>query len=145
MSLDPEPYVHTRAGWVKIFLGRGEETEGHVTTAMRLSPRDPMLGNWYAVLGLADLQLCRLDMAVDRLRKAIQIAPSNELPYFYLAAALALQDRKSEAAQANEMGRRLSPIFRIGKCRVEAQSDNPVFLLQRNQVYEGMERAGVPA
>ena len=145
MSLDPDlPYVHMRAGWVKIFLGRGEEAEGHVTTAMRLSPRDPMLGSWYGILGLADLQLGRLDKAVDRLRKAIGIAPNNELPYFHLAAALALQDRKSEAAQASEMGRRLAPIFRIGKCRVEVQSDNPVFLLQRNRIYEGMERAGVP-
>ena len=145
MSLDPDlPYVHMRAGWVKIFLGRGEEAEGHVTTAMRLSPRDPMLGSWYATLGLADLQLGRLDKAVDRLRKAIEIAPNNELPYFHLAAALALQDRKLEAAQASEMGRRLAPIFRIGKCRVEVQSDNPVFLLQRNRIYEGMERAGVP-
>jgi len=145
ISLDPDlPYVHIRAGWVKIFLGRGEEAEGHVTTAMRLSPRDPMLGTWYATLGLADLQLGRLDKAVDRLRKAIEIAPNNELPYFHLAAALALQDRKSEAAQASETGQRLAPIFRIGKCRVEVQSDNPVFLLQRNRVYEGMERAGVP-
>jgi hypothetical protein len=49
-----------------------------------------------------------------------------------------------EAAQVSEMGRQLAPIFRIGKCRVEVQSDNPVFLLQRNRVYEGMERAGVP-
>jgi TolB-like protein len=145
MSLDPDlPYVHMRAGWVKIFLGRGEETEGHVTTAMRLSPRDPMLGNWYAVLGLADLHLGRLDKAVDRLRRAIEIAPNNELPYFHLAAALALQDSTSEAAQASEVGRRLAPIFRIGKCRAEVQSDNPAFLLQRNRIYEGMERAGVP-
>jgi TolB-like protein/class 3 adenylate cyclase len=144
-NLDPDlPYVHVRAGWVKIFLGRGEEAEGHVTTAMRLSPRDPMLGIWYAILGLADLQLGRLDVAVDRLRRAIEIAPNNELPYFHLAAALALQDRKSEAAQASEMGRLLAPIFRIGKCRTEVQSDNPVFSLQRNRIYEGMERAGVP-
>ena len=145
MSLDPDlPYVHIRAGWTKIFLGRGEEAEGHVTTAMRLSPRDPMLGTWYATLGLADLQLGRFDKAVDRLRQAIGIAPNNELPYFHLAAALALQDRKSEAAQASETGRRLAPIFRIGKYRVEAQSDNPIFLHQRNRIYEGMKRAGVP-
>jgi hypothetical protein len=35
---------------------------------------------------------------VDRLRKAVEIAPSNEIPYFYLAAALALQGRGMEAA-----------------------------------------------
>lgn len=145
MNSDPDlPYVHTRAGWVKIFLGRGEKAEGHVTTAMRLSPRDPMLGSWYAVLGLADLHLGRLDKAVDRLRMAIGIAPNNELPYFYLAAALALQNSKTEAGQASELGRRLAPIFRIGKCRAEVQSDNLVFLQQRNRIYEGMVRAGVP-
>ena len=42
------------------------------------------------------------------------------------------------------MGRRLAPIFRIGKCRAEVQSDNPVFMQQRERVYEGLEKAGLP-
>ena len=70
MSLDPDlPYVHMRAGWVKIFLGRGEEAEGHVTTAMRLSPRDPMLGSWYGILGCgsARVGLTRLWTVCGRL------------------------------------------------------------------------------
>jgi TolB-like protein/Tfp pilus assembly protein PilF len=145
MNLESDlPYVHLRAGWTKIFLGRATETEDHVISAMRLSPRDPMLGTWYAVLGLADLHLGRLDTAVDHLRKATEIAPNNELPYFYLAAALALQGRQSEAAQACETGRQLASIFRIGKCRAEVQSDVPIFLRQRDLIYQGMEKAGVP-
>ncbi|WGS27189.1 adenylate/guanylate cyclase domain-containing protein [Bradyrhizobium sp. ISRA464] len=145
LSLDRAlPYVHMRAGWIKIFLGCAEEAEGHLSNAMRLSPRDPMLGNWYAILGLADLHLGRLDKAVDRLQKAVEIAPNHEIPYFYLAASLALQGREAEAAQACKVGRRLAPIFRIGKCRAEVQSDNPVFLLQRERVYEGLEKAGLP-
>jgi len=145
MSLDRDlPYVHVRAGWVKIFLGCAEEAEGHLSRAMRLSPRDPMLGNWYAILGLADLHLGRLDDAVDRLRKAVEIAPNHEIPYFYLAAALALEGLGSEAARVCEVGKRLAPIFRIGKCRAEVQSENPVFLLQRERVYEGLEKAGLP-
>ena len=144
-SLDRNlPYVHMRAGWVKIFLGRAEEAEGHVNQAMRLSPRDRLLGNWYGILGLADLHLGRIDKAVDRLGKSVEIAPNLELPYFLLAAALALDGRESEAARACEVGRRLAPIFRIGKCRAEVQSDNPVFLLQREQLYEGLKRAGLP-
>jgi tetratricopeptide (TPR) repeat protein len=145
MSLDRDlPYVHMRAGWIKIFLGCAEEAEGHVNRAMRLSPRDPMLGNWYAVLGLADLHLGKLDKAVDRLRKAVEIAPNCEIPYFYLAAALALLGRGSEAALACKVARRLAPIFRIGKCRAEVQSDNPGFLQQRERIYEGLEKAGLP-
>jgi TolB-like protein/class 3 adenylate cyclase/Flp pilus assembly protein TadD len=145
ISLDRDlPFVHMRAGWIKIFLGCAEETEGHVSKAMRLSPRDPLLGPWYSILGLADLHLGRLDQAVDRLRKAIGLAPNHEIPYFYLAAALALQGRRKEAAEACAIGRRLAPNFRIGKCRAEAQSDNPVFLAQRERIYEGLEKAGLP-
>jgi tetratricopeptide (TPR) repeat protein len=145
ISLDRDlPYVHMRAGWIKIFLGRAEEAEGHVTAAMRLSPRDPLLGVWYAILGSADLHLGRLDNAVDRLRKAIELAPNHEIPYFYLAAALALQGRGKEAAEACTIGRRLAPNFRIGKCRAEVPSDNPVFLAQRERLYEGLGKAGLP-
>jgi len=145
MSLDRDlPYVHMGAGWVRIYLGRAEETAGHIANAVRLSPHDRHLGNWHAILGAADLYLGRLDEAVDRLRKALEIAPNLEIPYFYLAAALALQGRRSEAARACEAGRRLAPIFRIGKCRAEAQSDNPIFLAQRERVYEGLGKAGLP-
>jgi TolB-like protein/class 3 adenylate cyclase len=145
ISLDRDlPFVHMRAGWIKIFLGRAEEAEGHVIDAMRLSPRDPLLGLWYAILGLADLHLGRLDKAVDRLRKAIELAPNHEIPYFYLAAVLALQGRGIEAAEACTIGRRLAPNFRIGKCRAEVQSDNPIFLAQRERLYEGLAKAGLP-
>jgi TolB-like protein len=145
MSLDRDlPFVHMRAGWIKIFLGRAEETEGHLNDAMRLSPHDPLLGIWHANLGSAALHLGTIDKAVDHLRKAIELASNHELPYFYLAAALALQGRESEAAQVCKVGKRLAPIFRIGKCRAEVQSDNPVFLQQRDRVYEGLEKAGLP-
>ena len=145
MSLDHAlPFIHMSAGWIKIFLGSAEETEVHLSNAMRLSPRGPLLGSWYTVLGSAALHLGRLDNAVDLLRRAIEIAPSHEISYFYLAAALALHGHGSEAAQACKIGRRLAPIFRIGKCRAEVQSDNPVFLQQRERIYEGLEKAGLP-
>jgi TolB-like protein/class 3 adenylate cyclase len=145
ISLDRDlPFVHMRAGWIKIFLGRAEEAEAHVAEAMRLSPRDPLLGHWYAILGLADLHIGRLDQAVDHLRKAIGLAPSHEISYFYLAAVLALQRRVNEATEACVIGRRLAPNFSIGKCRAEVQSDNPVFLAQRERLYEGLKKAGLP-
>jgi tetratricopeptide (TPR) repeat protein len=144
-SLDRDlSYLHVSCGRIKILLGRADEAEGHVTDAIRLSPRDPMLGVWYGILGSADLHLGRLDKAVDRLRRAVEIAPSNEIPYFYLAAALALEGRGTEAAEACRIGRRLAPVFRISKCRAEVQSDNSVFLVQRERVYEGLRKAGLP-
>jgi TolB-like protein/Flp pilus assembly protein TadD len=145
ISLDRNlPFVHMRAGWIKIFLGRAEEAEGHVAEAMRLSPPDALLGIWYSILGEADLHLGRLDQAVDRLRKAVGLAPNHELPYFYLAAALALRGNVEDAAKASTIGSRLALNFRIGKCRAEVQSDNAAFLAQRERVYEGLAKAGVP-
>src|SRR5262249_23205836 len=58
IGLEPNlAYLYMRAAWIKIFLGRADEAEGDVACAIRLSPRDPLLGNWYAILGLADLHL----------------------------------------------------------------------------------------
>jgi tetratricopeptide (TPR) repeat protein len=145
ISLDRDlPFLHMRGGWISIFLGRAEDADAHVAEAMRLSPRDPLLGHWYAILGLADLHLGRLDQAADRLHKAIGLAPNHEISYFYLAAALALQGRVKEATAACTIGRRLASNFRIGKCRAEAQSDNPVFLAQRERMFEGLKKAGLP-
>jgi len=81
---------------------------------------------------------------VDHLRKAIALAPNHEIAYFYLAAALALQGRKKEAEEVCTIGRRLAPNFRIGKCRAEVQSDNAVFLAQRERLYEGLGKAALP-
>jgi hypothetical protein len=39
----------------------------------------------------------------------------------------------------------LIPHFRIGRFRANTVGDNPTFLAQRERVYEGLRRAGVPA
>jgi TolB-like protein/class 3 adenylate cyclase/Flp pilus assembly protein TadD len=145
IALDPNfADARARAGLVKIFLGRAEETEAAVAEAIRLSPRDRLLGWWVLYIGAADLCLGRLDQAVDRLRKSVEINPNNELPYVFLAAALSLAGRDAEAAQACAAGLRLAPNFTIAKHRSRATGDNPVYLAQRERIYEGMRKAGVP-
>jgi tetratricopeptide (TPR) repeat protein len=136
--------AHGRAGVIKIFLGRAEETEEHASEAMRLSPRDPFLCIWYFHMGAADLYLGRLDQAIQRLRKSVEISSDFELAYFYLAAALALSGRQDEADEACATGVRLAPTFSISRFRARAMGDNPRYLEQRERLYEGMRRAGVP-
>jgi TolB-like protein/class 3 adenylate cyclase len=136
--------AHGRAGLLKIFIGRAEETEQHVSEAMRLSPRDPDLHAWYFHLGVAALFLGRLDAAIRYLRKSVEISSEFGLGYFYLAAALALAGRQEEAAHARGTGERLTPTFTIRRVRARAFGDNPRYLEQRERLYEGLRRAGVP-
>jgi tetratricopeptide (TPR) repeat protein len=145
IALDPNsPDAQALAGWLKVFVGRAEETEAQVAEAMRLSPRDPELGIWRFHVGVANLLLGRLDRAVENLRRSVDANPRFGLVYFLLAAALALAGRETEAAETSSAGLRLVPNFSVTKFRAELQSDNPVFLAQHEQVFEGMRRAGVP-
>jgi TolB-like protein len=145
ISLDRNfAWAHAWAGFMKLLLGRAEETEAHVAEAMRLSPRDPRLGAWFTFSGISDLYLGRLDQAIDRLQKCVELSPKEMFVYLYLAAALALSGRANEAAEACAIWRRSHPNFTVAKFRAETRGGNPIYLAQRERVYEGLRRAGMP-
>jgi tetratricopeptide (TPR) repeat protein len=136
--------AHGYLGHTKLFVGRARETRSHVAKAMRLSPRDPLLFYWHFFVGLADLYLGRVARAVESLRKSVEINPNWGLSRFLLADALALAGLLAEAAEACAVARRLAPNFTIATFRAEAVSDNPVYLAQRERLYEGLRLAGAP-
>jgi TolB-like protein/tetratricopeptide (TPR) repeat protein len=137
-------WAHADAGFMKVLLGRAEEAEADLTNAIRLSPRDPGLDRWHALLGIADLFLGRLESALDRLRKSVEINPNVAMAHFFLAAASALSGRAAEAREARNAGLRLDPNFTVARFRNERRSENPTFLAQRERIYEGLSLAGVP-
>lgn len=137
-------WAHANAGFAKVLLGRAEEAEADLMNAIRLSPRDPGLDRWHALLGIADLFLGRLGSALDRLRKSIEMNPNVALVHFFLAAASALSGRTAEASTAREAGLRLDPNFTVARFRNERRSQNSKFLAQRERIYEGLSLAGVP-
>jgi TolB-like protein/tetratricopeptide (TPR) repeat protein len=136
-------WAHADAGFIKVLLGRAEEAEADLTNAIRLSPRDPGLDRWHALLGIADLFLGRLGSAVDRLRKSVEMNPNVALSQFFLAAASALNGGAAEALEARNAGLRLDPNFTVARFRNEPRSKNPTFLAQRERIYEGLSLAGV--
>ena len=137
--------AHGYAGFLKVLLGRPGETEAHIAEAMRLSPRDPELSRWHFRIGVADFYRGRLDHAIEALQRSVQLNPNYNLAHFYLAAGLALKGRDAEAAVACGAGLRLDPTFTVARFRALTLSDNATFLAQRERVYEGMRKAGVPA
>jgi TolB-like protein/class 3 adenylate cyclase/Flp pilus assembly protein TadD len=136
--------AHGWIGLAKYFIGRTEETEGHILEALRLSPRDQQIYYWMDVAGGAKLVLGRDEEAVARLRQSIEANRNFPLAHFFLAAALAHLDRTAEARAAVQAGLALDPAFTVSRFRAGAGTDNPVFLAQRERFYDGMRKAGVP-
>jgi tetratricopeptide (TPR) repeat protein len=131
-------------GLAKYFIGRGEETERHVNEAFRLSPRDTLAPGWMLIAGAAKLLIGAYEDAVARLRRSIELNRNYPTAHFFLAAALAHLGRLEEARSAVQAGLALFPGFTIRRYRAAAPSDNPTFLAQRERLYEGMHKAGVP-
>ncbi len=136
--------AHGSFAIAKVFLGRGAETEAHVQEALRLSPRDTEANVWMMFAGLGKLQLGADEEAVARFRRSVEINRNHPRPHFHLAAALAHLGRLDEARSAVQAGLALDPTFTLSCFRVNAPSDNPTFLAERERRYEGMRLAGVP-
>jgi TolB-like protein/DNA-binding winged helix-turn-helix (wHTH) protein/Tfp pilus assembly protein PilF len=85
-------------GWCKFFAGSTEDATPLMERAVRLSPRDPQIGNWESRIGLAYLVQSRIDDAVLSLEKARVAAP--ELPWVHLrlASAYGLKGETERAA-----------------------------------------------
>jgi len=145
LALDPNLAVaHAQIGLGKLIVGRGEETEAHVNEALRLSPRDVQAHYWMGIAGLAKLLLGRDDEAAVRLRRSLEINRNWPSAHFYLCAALAQLGRIDEARAAAAAGLALDPGFTIRRYRSGIPSDNPTYREQRERIYDGMRKAGVP-
>ena len=136
--------AYAGAGFEKVLLGQAEEAEGYISQAIRLSPRDPRLDQWMGLMGIADVFLGKFDQAEERLRTSVWMNPNVAINHFFLAASLAMIGRTSEASEAATAGRRVDPNFTVSHFQEGARSSNPVYLRQREGVYEGMRKAGIP-
>ena len=76
--------------------------------SIRLSPRDPNIGNRYYRIGLVHLLQSRPDAAIPWLEKARSANPKLPLVHAYLASAYALKGETERAAAELAEARRLS-------------------------------------
>ena len=136
--------AHVRIGVAKLFTGAAEETESRVLEALRLSPRDTTAHGWMLCAGAAKLYLGRDEEAAAWLRRSVEANPNYPLAHFLVACACAHLDQMSEAQAATKSGLSLDPTFTIHRYRAGTSSDNPTYLAQRERIYEGMRKAGVP-
>jgi TolB-like protein len=138
--------AHAMIGFGKIFIGRAEETEAHISEALRLCPRDTLAYQWMTNAGLAKLYLGSYEQAVAWFRRALEANRNVPQAYFRLAAALARLGRLYEARSAVKAGLALNPTFSVSRARAgwTAMSDDPTYLAQLETIFDGLREAGVP-
>ena len=125
-----------------IHTGRAEDVETQVNQALRLSPRDSTAFIWEFLAGAAKIHLGADAEAVTWLRRSIDANPNLPTSRFFLAAALANEGMIDEARLQVRAGLALNPGFTLR--RFAPESDNAIFLAQRERLTNGMRKAGVP-
>jgi TolB-like protein/class 3 adenylate cyclase len=128
----------------KLFAGFAEEAVECHLQALRLSPRDPYAHGGMAGIGAAKLHLGDYEGAAKWLSQSVAANPNYSMAHFYLAAALGQLGRLEGARAEAKAGLALHPTFTISRFRDGAESDNPFFLQQRHNIYEGLRKAGLP-
>jgi tetratricopeptide (TPR) repeat protein len=100
--------AYANLGQCKFYTGSLEEYIALVEQAIRLSPRDPLIGIWYGRIGLTHLLQSHVDEAIFWLEKARSASPG--LPYIRsrLASAHALRGETALAAAELTEARKLS-------------------------------------
>jgi tetratricopeptide (TPR) repeat protein len=125
-------------------LGRPDESLAAINQAIRLSPRDKQLWLWHLITGVAHLHLRHDEAAVEWLARSVKVDSRSPFGRLYLAGALGVSGRIPEAqAQMAEL-QRVLPGVTLSRIRATEPSDAPAFRKQRERLYEGLRRAGMP-
>ena len=138
------PMAYARMGILNALLGRPEETRQLVEKAIRLSPRDGNLGEWYQHIGAAAFMMDQLREAILWLRRSTEANPNLGINYSLLAAVCSLDGRDEEARLALSECLRTRPTMTLSKLRASPFSTHPTYLAWRERFYEGLRKAGLP-
>jgi tetratricopeptide (TPR) repeat protein len=145
LAIDPNlARAKALMGFALACTGRAQETEAHVLEALRLSPRDAMIPEWFLIAGSAKGLLGEFGEAASWLRKSINANRNRALTFFLLAACLAHLGQLTEARGEVKAGLAVDPKLTLGRFRAGAQGDDAVYLAQRERLIEGMRKAGAP-
>lgn len=137
---------HAQLGATHMELGNPEQAVRSIEKALRLSPRDPNIGHWMASMGIAHMHLEHYPEAVTWLRRSFDVPTSSPtlIHRAYLVGAHALTGRANDASAALQTLLSIKPDATVSTFRHISRSTNPEFLVQRERLYEGLRRAGLP-
>jgi tetratricopeptide (TPR) repeat protein len=100
--------AYAQLGHCKLGTGSIEEVIPLVEQAIRLSPRDGQIGNWYFRIGVVHLLQSRMEEAIVWLEKAPSANPEHPSFHAHLASAHALKGNTERGAGELTEARRVS-------------------------------------
>jgi adenylate cyclase len=118
------------------YLGQFEQAKSDVQQAIRLSPRDPRIGNWHNFIADAELGLGHLEAAIEAASKAIDAGYRLFYPYLNLAAAYALKGDIDQAKALLAEARRINPKLSVQWLTARKPILQPAF--------DALRKAGLP-
>jgi tetratricopeptide (TPR) repeat protein len=135
-------------GWCKLHTGSIDEVIPLAAQAIRLSPRDPLIGSWYSQTGAVHLLQSRTSEAIVWFERARSANPLRPIVHAHLASAYALNGEFEHAVAELAEARRLSGDDRyasidrlkavgfLGIARIRA--------LHEATYFAGLRKAGMP-
>jgi len=130
-------------------IGDYEKSLEFLDKAIRLSPHDPLLYDWYADKADAYFGVKDYDQAIEWDRRAIATNPNKQSEHAVLVAALALTGREAEAREALQRYLALFPdgartIAALKARKAQLINPDPHYLDLWDRTIEGMRKAGLP-
>jgi TolB-like protein/class 3 adenylate cyclase len=136
--------------WCKFVTGSEEDTIPLCEKAIRLSPRDSLIGAWYVQIGRMLLHQSRIEEAILWLERARSANPSLWYVHTHLAAAYALKGETDRAsAELAEVRRldvygRFSSISRLNAVPETYYPSAKVRAMREATFLAGLRKAGMP-
>jgi TolB-like protein/Tfp pilus assembly protein PilF len=110
LELNPSfAFGHAMLGLAYGYAGHADEGLGHLSFAMRLSPRDPQQARYLSSMGLCHLMARRFGDAVEFERRSVQLRPHFLAAWRSLAAAAGLSGDREVGISALAEAKRLQP------------------------------------
>jgi TolB-like protein len=136
----------------KMMIGSMETAISLEHQAIRLGPRDPYIGNFYARIGQTHLLLAHTDEAIIWFENAAGTIPGYGVPHAWLASAYALKGETERAAFELAEARRLTSRYSsIARVKAAGTLGGPgywgvpkVRALFEATYFAGLRKAGMP-
>jgi len=145
LELNPGDAVamYTR-GRSLIAMARPREALVQLEQAMRTSPRDPLIPAMRTMMGVAYLHLGNEAAAIDALLPVAVGTTLEATTRLFLAGAFGAAGRVEEARAEMAQFQQLRPGFTFSRFRATELSALPAYVEQRQRLYDGLRRAGMP-
>jgi tetratricopeptide (TPR) repeat protein len=130
------------SGCIKLWLGEPDTAIKHASTALRLSPLDPMAFAWEHYIAFGHFCTGRYDDATAWEERVLRAQPNYRAGLRVLIASHALSGRVIEAQKLMEHLRQLAPGLRLSNL---AETMPPLRRAEDRAKYtEGLREAGLP-